>query len=232
MRLRMEKRHQCLSWQPAQEPLGKMVRITDSNSSCWPNYRLNLTCANRIFIAELQWNPSVESQAISRAIRLGQENEVRVTRYITKDTVEEVSCPDSRAIWYGYWLYAEYQTTARVQEADRGSWIWGGDWITEWSMCWKCQRRPLAYWHNGSSHIDSILCFDKAMFSYLAILIDILEILNQVIIIINPSLRFIAKVYPRWFRVITPPLSLRQLQLDPSVIALLYRSPALLLLSF
>ncbi|CAG7555879.1 unnamed protein product [Fusarium equiseti] len=52
-------------------------------------FGLNLTCANRIFIAELQWNPSVESQAISRAIRLGQENEVRVTRYITKDTVEE-----------------------------------------------------------------------------------------------------------------------------------------------
>ncbi|ENH67515.1 Putative SWI/SNF-related matrix-associated actin-dependent regulator of chromatin subfamily A member 3-like 1 [Fusarium oxysporum f. sp. cubense race 1] len=52
-------------------------------------FGLNLTCANRIFIAELQWNPSVESQAISRAIRLGQESEVRVTRYITRNTVEE-----------------------------------------------------------------------------------------------------------------------------------------------
>ncbi|KAG5759788.1 hypothetical protein H9Q72_012079 [Fusarium xylarioides] len=52
-------------------------------------FGLNLTCANRIFIAELQWNPSVECQAISRAIRLGQQSEVRVTRYITKDTVEE-----------------------------------------------------------------------------------------------------------------------------------------------
>ncbi|KAM0286603.1 hypothetical protein ACHAO9_008233 [Fusarium lateritium] len=52
-------------------------------------FGLNLTCANRIFIAELQWNPSVESQAISRAIRLGQENEVRVWRYITRGTVEE-----------------------------------------------------------------------------------------------------------------------------------------------
>uniref|UniRef100_A0A0D2XLY5 Helicase ATP-binding domain-containing protein n=1 Tax=Fusarium oxysporum (strain Fo5176) TaxID=660025 RepID=A0A0D2XLY5_FUSOF len=31
----------------------------------------------------------VESQAISRAIRLGQESEVRVTRYITRNTVEE-----------------------------------------------------------------------------------------------------------------------------------------------
>ncbi|KAH6968232.1 SNF2 family N-terminal domain-containing protein [Fusarium avenaceum] len=52
-------------------------------------FGLNLTCANRIFIAELQWNPSVESQAISRAIRLGQQNEVRVWRYIIRDTVEE-----------------------------------------------------------------------------------------------------------------------------------------------
>ncbi|KAF4456644.1 helicase-like transcription factor [Fusarium albosuccineum] len=52
-------------------------------------FGLNLTCANRIFIAELQWNPSVENQAIARAIRLGQESEVRVMRYVIKDTVEE-----------------------------------------------------------------------------------------------------------------------------------------------
>lgn len=52
--------------------------------------RLNLTCANRIFIVELQWNPGVESQAIARAIRLGQKNRVHVTRYMIKGTVEEV----------------------------------------------------------------------------------------------------------------------------------------------
>lgn len=52
-------------------------------------FGLNLTCANRIFIAELQWNPSVENQAIARAIRLGQENEVLVMRYVIKNTVEE-----------------------------------------------------------------------------------------------------------------------------------------------
>ena len=51
---------------------------------------MNLTCANRVFIIELQWNPGVESQAIARAIRLGQENDVYVTRYVVKDTVEEV----------------------------------------------------------------------------------------------------------------------------------------------
>ncbi|KAL7933036.1 SNF2 family N-terminal domain-containing protein [Trichoderma chlorosporum] len=53
---------------------------------------LNITCANRIFIVELQWNPAVESQAIARAIRLGQKNKVCVTRYIIRDTVEEVYC--------------------------------------------------------------------------------------------------------------------------------------------
>ncbi|EHK18064.1 uncharacterized protein TRIVIDRAFT_44486, partial [Trichoderma virens Gv29-8] len=52
-------------------------------------FGLNITCANRIFIVELQWNPAVESQAIARAIRLGQKNKVYVTRYIIKDTVEE-----------------------------------------------------------------------------------------------------------------------------------------------
>jgi hypothetical protein len=53
--------------------------------------RLNLTAANRIFITELQWNPSVENQAISRAIRLRQKDKVLVTRYVIKDSVEVVS---------------------------------------------------------------------------------------------------------------------------------------------
>lgn len=56
--------------------------------------RLNLTCANRVFIVELQWNPSVENQAISRAIRYGQSKMVQVMRYRVVGTVEEVSLPD------------------------------------------------------------------------------------------------------------------------------------------
>ncbi|KAL0931446.1 DNA repair and recombination protein rad5c [Colletotrichum truncatum] len=51
-------------------------------------FGLNLTCANRVFIVELQWNPSVENQAIARAIRFGQGKKVLVTRYVIKDTVE------------------------------------------------------------------------------------------------------------------------------------------------
>ncbi|KAI0127862.1 SNF2 family N-terminal domain-containing protein [Xylariales sp. AK1849] len=52
-------------------------------------FGLNLTCANRVFIVELQWNPSVESQAIARAIRLGQDQHVSVIRYIVNNTVEQ-----------------------------------------------------------------------------------------------------------------------------------------------
>lgn len=51
--------------------------------------RLNLTAANRIFIVEPQWNPSVENQAIARAIRLRQEKKVQVTRYYIRNTIEE-----------------------------------------------------------------------------------------------------------------------------------------------
>ncbi|OJD32553.1 snf2 family domain-containing protein [Diplodia corticola] len=50
---------------------------------------LNLTAASRIHIFEPQWNPSIESQAIGRAVRLGQKNRVTVVRYIMKNTVEE-----------------------------------------------------------------------------------------------------------------------------------------------
>lgn len=52
--------------------------------------RLNLTAASRIHLVEPQWNPSVESQAIGRAVRLGQQRNVTVLRYIVKDTIEEV----------------------------------------------------------------------------------------------------------------------------------------------
>ncbi|EHA50641.1 DNA repair and recombination protein RAD5C [Pyricularia oryzae 70-15] len=50
--------------------------------------RLNLTVASHIFIFEPQWNPSVESQAIGRAQRLGQDQQVFVTRYLVAGTVE------------------------------------------------------------------------------------------------------------------------------------------------
>jgi hypothetical protein len=52
---------------------------------------LNLKSVNRVFIIEPQWNPAVESQAIARAIRLGQTEQVLVIRYRVKGSIEEVS---------------------------------------------------------------------------------------------------------------------------------------------
>ncbi|OGM50785.1 putative helicase [Aspergillus bombycis] len=55
-------------------------------------FGLNLKSVNRVFIVEPQWNPSVESQAIARAIRLGQEQQVLVTRYRVENSIEEAMC--------------------------------------------------------------------------------------------------------------------------------------------
>ncbi|KAF2230719.1 hypothetical protein EV356DRAFT_453359 [Viridothelium virens] len=52
-------------------------------------FGLNLTTANRVFIVEPQWNPSIENQAIARALRLGQGQQVLVTRYVIKNTIEQ-----------------------------------------------------------------------------------------------------------------------------------------------
>ena len=49
---------------------------------------LNLFTASRIHVIEPQWNPAVESQAIGRAVRLGQTREVTVIRYLMEDTIE------------------------------------------------------------------------------------------------------------------------------------------------
>ena len=50
---------------------------------------LNLTAAEYVFILDPWWNPAVEAQAIDRAHRIGQENQVFAYRIIAKDTVEE-----------------------------------------------------------------------------------------------------------------------------------------------
>lgn len=50
---------------------------------------LNLTAADYVFILDPWWNPFVEMQAVARAHRIGRKNNVIVTRFITKDTIEE-----------------------------------------------------------------------------------------------------------------------------------------------
>ena len=50
---------------------------------------LNLTGADTVILVDLWWNPAVEAQAISRAHRMGQKENVEVYRLITRGTIEE-----------------------------------------------------------------------------------------------------------------------------------------------
>ena len=50
---------------------------------------LNLTSASYVVLLDPWWNPFVEKQAIARAHRIGQTDHVTVTKFITKNTVEE-----------------------------------------------------------------------------------------------------------------------------------------------
>lgn len=50
---------------------------------------LNLTAASYVFVMDPWWNPAVESQAIDRAHRIGQKNNLTVYRPIVKGSVEE-----------------------------------------------------------------------------------------------------------------------------------------------
>lgn len=50
---------------------------------------LNLTGADTVVLIDLWWNPAVEMQAISRAHRIGQKENVEVYRLITRGTIEE-----------------------------------------------------------------------------------------------------------------------------------------------
>lgn len=52
-------------------------------------YGLNLTGANHVMLMDPWWNPAVESQAIDRAHRIGQNRAVTALRLATQGTVEE-----------------------------------------------------------------------------------------------------------------------------------------------
>ena len=50
---------------------------------------LNLTAADYVFILDPWWNPAVETQAIDRAHRIGQDKKVFAYRFVSKDSIEE-----------------------------------------------------------------------------------------------------------------------------------------------
>ena len=50
---------------------------------------LNLTTAKRVYMMDPWWSFSVEAQAIDRVHRMGQDEEVKVYRFIVQRSVEE-----------------------------------------------------------------------------------------------------------------------------------------------
>jgi DNA repair protein RAD5 len=50
---------------------------------------LNLTAAKRVFMMDPWWSFAVEAQAIDRVHRMGQEDEVIVTRFVVEESIEE-----------------------------------------------------------------------------------------------------------------------------------------------
>ncbi len=50
---------------------------------------LNLTGADTVIIYDPWWNPAVESQAVDRAHRIGQNKPVSVYRLTTEDSIEQ-----------------------------------------------------------------------------------------------------------------------------------------------
>lgn len=53
------------------------------------NAGLNLNVASQVIILDPFWNPYIEEQAIDRAHRIGQQNEVTVHRVLIAETVED-----------------------------------------------------------------------------------------------------------------------------------------------
>ncbi|MFW5805544.1 MAG: SNF2-related protein [Bacteroidales bacterium] len=51
-------------------------------------FGLNLTAADYVMILDPWWNPAVENQAVNRAHRIGQKNNIMVYRFVTMHTVE------------------------------------------------------------------------------------------------------------------------------------------------
>ncbi|MEN8213911.1 MAG: SNF2-related protein [Pseudomonadota bacterium] len=77
---------------------------------------LNLTAADTVIIYDPWWNPAVESQAMDRAHRIGQENPVFVYKLITENTVEEkILAMQERKRSLAEGIYDESKQEGRLQ---------------------------------------------------------------------------------------------------------------------
>ena len=50
---------------------------------------LNLTSADTVIFYDSDWNPTIDSQAMDRAHRIGQTKQVKVFRLVTRNTIEQ-----------------------------------------------------------------------------------------------------------------------------------------------
>jgi SNF2 family DNA or RNA helicase len=79
---------------------------------------INIQAASVVVLAEPQWKPSTEEQAIARAHRMGQTRPVQVHRLLAKDTVDE----RVREIQEGKrLLFNAYARRSDAKDADRDS---------------------------------------------------------------------------------------------------------------
>ncbi|GGP86821.1 DEAD/DEAH box helicase [Saccharothrix coeruleofusca] len=77
---------------------------------------LNVQAASVVIIAEPQWKPATEEQAIARAHRMGQIRKVQVHRLLAKDSVDERmrEVQQRKSL-----LFAEFARKSDAKEADR-----------------------------------------------------------------------------------------------------------------
>jgi SNF2 family DNA or RNA helicase len=79
---------------------------------------INMQAASVVIIAEPQWKPSTEDQAVARAHRMGQVRTVQVHRLLAKDSVDERirEVQDDKAL-----LFDAYARESDAKDADRRS---------------------------------------------------------------------------------------------------------------
>ena len=81
---------------------------------------LNLQVANHVFLIDPWWNPAVEMQAAQRVHRIGQCKKVYVTRFITRDTIEErmLELQQKKQLVFEGTIDAQRNSIAKLTEED------------------------------------------------------------------------------------------------------------------
>ncbi len=78
-----QRKNLVQSFQNSKEPSVFLISLKAGGKG------LNLTRATYVYHMDPWWNPAVENQASDRAHRIGQTEQVTITRLIMKHTIEE-----------------------------------------------------------------------------------------------------------------------------------------------